>query len=437
MNTNENVAVLPPRLGLRSLLLERPLGRSSALVLGGSIVMLLGSGVVSALNFGYNVAMARMLGPAAFGDVSAVATLFMLASAVTLSFQLVCAKFVARNESIPYKAMVYRQLIRRAWVVGLAFCAFFALARGPISAILTLHDPMLVLIMAAGIAFYVPLGVKRGAMQGLCNFQQLTGNFVMEAGVKFVAAVALVSLGYGILGAVGALAASVVVAFLYRPQRWGAGDVTGEYVPASFREGIQAIVFFVGQVVINNIDILLVKYYFQPRDAGMYAAVALVGRVLYFAAWSIVSAMFPVTAAAKSDQDSSRTVVLAPFFLVLGISAAFAAILAFFPHMIVGFVFGHSFHEAEGLMSLYAVATGLYSLSVVLMAFEMSRKIANTGWLQLLFSGLLVIAISMFHHTLREVVMVQVVMMLVLLAMVSIPFFKRPPLVAAQPGRAA
>jgi len=44
---------------------------------------------------------------------------------------------------------------------------------------------------------------------------------------------------------------------------------------------MQTTVFFIGQVVINNIDILLVKHFFDPQSAGLYAAVALVGRLLY------------------------------------------------------------------------------------------------------------------------------------------------------------
>ncbi|MGH9523954.1 MAG: hypothetical protein ACRD3E_15640, partial [Terriglobales bacterium] len=81
--------------------------RSHSKVLGGSIVMLVGSALVSVLNFAYNVAVARMLGPAGFGHAAVAVTLLMFVSAVTLSFQLVGAKLVARSESLAEKAAVY------------------------------------------------------------------------------------------------------------------------------------------------------------------------------------------------------------------------------------------------------------------------------------------------------------------------------------------
>jgi hypothetical protein len=58
------------------------------------------------------------------------------------------------------------------------------------------------------------------------------------------------------------------------------------------------------------------------------------------------------------------------------------------------------------------------------MAYEMSRKIANTGWMQLAVSGAIVLGINLFHSTLRQVVVVQLVLMVVLLMIVSIPFFR-------------
>ncbi len=97
-------------------------------LLGGSLIMLVGSAVVSGLNFFYNVAVARLLGPADFGHAAVAITLLMFVSAVTLSFQLVCAKLVARNDIDEVKAAVYSRLLRNSWIVGLAIGAGLAAA---------------------------------------------------------------------------------------------------------------------------------------------------------------------------------------------------------------------------------------------------------------------------------------------------------------------
>jgi O-antigen/teichoic acid export membrane protein len=396
-----------------------------ATVLSGSLIMLISMMLVNLFNFAYNVVMARKLGPAEFGHINAAVTLLLLASCVSLSFQLVCTKFVARNETAAGKAAVVHALLGKAWIASLAMAAMLFLAQKPIAGFLNLPNPWMMGILAVGIAAYAPLGVKRGAMQGVCAFPRLGGNFVIEALIRFVVGVGLVMAGYGALGAVGAISAAVIAAyFLPRvPQQL---RVQPEIAPPpSFAEALQAIVFFVGQVIINNIDILLVKHFFPSDPAGVYAAIAQIGRLLYFASWfGVVNAMFPVTAAAKPEHRKAHGIGL-PLLLVLGISILFIVVAGLFPHLIMGVIFGSRFVETGWLLALYAAATGLYSLSVVFIAYEMSRRIANTGWLQLVFSGALVLGIGIFHHTLREVILVRVILMAVMLVLVSLPFLRK------------
>ncbi len=423
MNSGSETISLPLRTGWRLRLSGWRERGTASRVLSGSIVMLCGSVLVAVINFGFNVSMARMLGPALFAQVAAVVTLLMLASAVSLSFQMVCAKFVARNESTFGKLTVFHNLRKRAWLVGIAIAVGLTFAQKPVAAYLRMPNSWVLAVFALGMAFYTPLGVKRGNMQGLCAFGALSRNYILEAGSKLACAILLVELGYGVMGAVGAISASIFAAVLIPSPNAQPDSGSTAFIPASFKEGIQAIVFFVGQVVINNIDIILVKHFFAAEQAGLYAAVALVGRVLYFAAWSIVSAMFPISAASKEEANKVH-VLLLPLLIVLLMSIGFVIVLALFPGFIIHLVLGEGFSLAKPLLSLYATATGLYALAVVLMTYEMSRKIANTGWVQLIFSGALVLLIYMLHSSLRQVIVVQIVLMLLMLLVVSLPFLR-------------
>jgi len=77
------------------------------------------------------------------------------------------------------------------------------------------------------------------------------------------------------------------------------------------------------------------------------------------------------------------------------------------------------------LLILYALTTGVYSLSSVIITHEMSRKIANTSWVQLAFSGALALGIYLFHKNLREVILVQLILMTVLLVVVIFPLLRK------------
>ena len=171
----------------------------------------------------------------------------------------------------------------------------------------------------------------------------------------------------------------------------------------------------------------MVKHFFSPNDAGLYAAIALVGRLLYFGSWSVVSAMFPVSAE-KKESNGSGTLLAVPLLPVTAMSVVFVLLLAAFPKLVFQSLFGAHFQSDIGgmnlLLSMNAAATGVYAIAVVLITYEMSRRIANTGWLQLVVSGLIVLGISLFHSTLLEVIVVQQVLRVVLLIAVALPFVK-------------
>jgi O-antigen/teichoic acid export membrane protein len=434
MPQSESVITLTPADATVAAAEARPQRSARSTMLNGSAIMLVAMMLVNIFNFAYNMVMARMLGPGAFGNINAAVTLLLLASCISLAFQLVCAKFVARNHSDSSKAAVVHSLLGKAWMASLALGGVLFLAQKPVATYLNVPSPWIIGLLAIGIAAYAPLGVKRGAMQGVCAFPRLGTNFVLEAGIRFFLGAGLVIAGYGVLGAVGAISASVIAAcFIPRiPAQLRVQAGTAE--PPSYAEAVQAIVFFVGQVIINNVDILLVKHFFPSDPAGVYAAISQIGRLLYFASWfGVVNAMFPVAAAAGTEQKKSHGITL-PLLLVLGLSLLFIAVAALFPHLIMGVIFGSRFIEIGWLLALYAIATGLYSLSVVFIAYEMSRRIANTGWLQLIFSGALVLGIGLFHQSLHEVIMVRIVLMAAMLALVALPFLRshnKPTLVEA------
>jgi len=398
-------------------------------VLQGSVILLSSTGVVAGTNLLYNIVLARLLGTASFGHATAIYTLLMLTSAVTLSFQLVCSKYVARAADVSTKVIVYRRLLRRAWQVGAAIGVVLAVRSDFVTHYLNLPQRRDILLLAIAAAIYVPLGVRRGRMQGCYEFRQLAANVIIEAVIKFGVAVALVFYGLGVSGVIVAVALSILVAYLaaipdssYRV-RSTRGSV------ASFGDGMQLGAFFIGQVIISNLDILLVKHYFEPNLAGIYAGVALVGRVVYMLSWSVVSSMFPVSAS-SSHERTGQFALRTGLLLVVSVTSVFVFLVWAAPSALWTLVLGKHFllplqSSFSSLLTLYAGMTAVYSVAVVLMTYEMSRRIGHASWLQLAASGLLAAGIVAFHHSLFQVILVQFVLMGALLLAVSAPLWKK------------
>jgi O-antigen/teichoic acid export membrane protein len=399
-------------------------------LVGGSLTLLAGSGLVGITNLLYNVATARLLGPTGFAHATAVYTLLMLASAITLSFQVVCAKYVANHETDAEKKAIFARLHIRAWMAGIGIGLLLFLFNHALKTYLNLPDPGLISLLALGTAFYIPLGVRRGYIQGVHAFGALALNFMLEGLTRLGGAYLLIKIGLGVRGAVLACVIAVIVSYLLAIPSPGFKSLRSRALPISFGEGLQAIVFFSGQVVINNFDIVLVKHFFAPAEAGIYAAVSLVGRLVNMCAWSVVNTMFPVSAGARSSDREARPVLFMSLFLVFLILSVLIFGLWAIPSFLWRTLFGSHFElgnygNLAALLILYAVTTGIYSLSSVMITYEMSRKIANTSWVQMAFSGALVLGICIFHQNLREVIFVQLLLMILLFVMVALPLLRR------------
>ena len=398
-----------------------------ARIISGSFVLLSGSGLTMAINLAYNIAIARFLGPNGFGHATVVYTILTLLSAITLAFQIVSTKVVAQQPSLEGKSAVYRFFHRSAWACGILVALVLVACERPVAEYLNLPDVSLVALIAIGAAFYVPLGTRRGYIQGTCGFKSLAWNMVLEQAVRLAGSLALIMAGMGVRGVIVANSAAIAVAYYaVRVKTSGhmANPLERSYV---IRETLQSAVFFAGQMLINNCGIVMVNHYFAAKEAGLYAAVAMVGRVIFSLSQAVVNSTFPLVAGGGEEERRDLRVIATSLMLVLGTGTVIALGLCVAPSSLWAHLFGAEFQMAgrysiSYLLALYAFATVIYSLGAVIITFEMSYKIANTSYVQLAFSGVLIAAICLFHSNLREVVLVQLVLMVLLFVLVAVPF---------------
>jgi O-antigen/teichoic acid export membrane protein len=395
-------------------------------VVRGSAILLLSTGLVAATNLVYNILIARMLGASSFGHASALYTLLMLLSAITLSFQIITSKFIARS-SETVQAQIYASMLRRAWQVGLGVAVLLAAGSAYLKSYFNLpaqHD-LVLLAIAAGV--YIPLGVRRGRLQGRYNFRGLAINVVVEVAVKLGGALLFLHLGMGVTGVMTAVLLSIVAAYIAGAPGAKYRATAGLIKIAPFGEGMQAVTYFIGQVILSNLDILLVKHFFPPPEAGVYAAVALVGRVVFMLSWSVVSSMFPVSAS-HTPGERGHSVLYTGLLLVGTVTSAFIAAVALAPQAVWTMLLGKTFllgtvASFSALLTQYAVMTGVYCVAVVLMMYEISRRIGTAAWVQLGASALMAIAIWRYHNSLSQVILVQLFVMCGLLVVVTVPLF--------------
>ncbi len=391
------------------------------------MVLLSGSGLATILSLAYNVVIGWYLGPKSFGHATVVYSLLVLLSAISFAFQIVTAKVVAQQTSAETKADVYRYFHRSAIGCGISVALVLFLFRQGITDYLNLPDSSLIAMLAVAAGFYIPLGARRGYDLGIFKFHRLAMSLVIEGAVRLGGSYALVVAGYGVRGVVAANAVAMVASYFAMTQRLPGRAAN----PVSFWDGTreigQALLFYSGQMIINNCDLVVVKHIFPAQEAGLYAAVGLVGRVIFVLSAAVVNSTFPIVAGTPAEERKDLRLIATPLLLVLGIGSFVALATWIAPPSLWTTILGPGFqiagkYDIPYLAALYALKTVIYSISAVVITFEMAHKIANTSWIQLLFSGMLIAGIYQFHSSLHQVIMVQLAVLAVLFVVVAITF---------------
>lgn len=387
-------------------------------LLSGSALLLASATLVNAGNYLFNLLLGRWLGPAAFADLSLIVTLFLVTSFITAGLQTPAARFsalFAADSDMQGISNVRRWSTRRAAGLGAILAALLCLGAPLWSAFFATNSIWPFVIFGLFVPFYLVQGVDRGLLQGRTRFGWLAVTYQTEMWSRLAISIVLVAIGWAVNGAVLGIGLSFVAAWLV------AGRVARDLpkpqplAPTLSRELLvftgPVLVAQLGQILINNSDILIVRRFFPAADAGTYAALALIGRMVFFATWSVVTAMFPIAAQRFKRGEAHRPLLYISLGIVLAGSLVITAITYFFPVPIVTLLFGPAYLSIAPLLWLYALATMFYALANVVINYRLS--IGNTGgtYMAIVAGVAQVTALWMWHDTLTQVVLIQVGLM--------------------------
>jgi O-antigen/teichoic acid export membrane protein len=231
-----------------------------------------------------------------------------------------------------------------------------------------------IVVSALSLGLYAVITVQRGVLQGASRFGQFSASYCIEAAIRLVAGVLLAE-RYGALGAL--LGLLVGVAGCYAYDEWvlrSRGEEGGGRSELSLRR-VTYIAWRIGLAqlmltVLSFYDVVLVRHVFDAREAGLYSAAALVGRVMLG-----LLAFVPTLVMPKATARARTGVSALPLFAAaLGIAAAMAgagalaALLA--PRTIVVLFAGGPFADAAAIVPAYVAAAAALGLANVVAAYQ-------------------------------------------------------------------
>ncbi len=365
---------------MRQIVADRrvPPGVWQGIILVGAVIF------AFALDYLFNIAAGRLLTPAEFSIVVALAAIGQILVVGSRVIQTVVARFISRFEAREKEGRrttaFFKAMFRAAWRWGALALIIALLLSYPIAKFLHIDDIAPVVALAVATLFMVVRPVVGGTLQGVQRFGALGAVQVIQAGSRLILGVLLILLGWGAFGAVVALPISSGLALIFgyyflrrilAPEEGARHDVS---LGDLFQYSSFAAIGLIGFALLINMDAILVRRFFDPDQAGNYSAAITLGKVIQFFPLAIIMLLFP-KAAQRYDSHRDPAAVLAPAMAAVIIVCGGIALFYFlFADAIVGFTLGSEYQVDGQLLGLVGLAMLLLSLANVWLNYFLSTE---------------------------------------------------------------
>lgn len=379
-------------------------------------------------NYLYNLILGRILGPAQFADAAVLITFLLVLSFAAMTFQLVTAKFSVLFENEVFKSFVSK-IYKNAIFVGVVMGLLIIIFADQLQNLFNTSSANMFVVFGCGVPLYFSMSVNRGVFQGKKAFKSLSITYQSEMLSRLIITLGLIlifDIQSSVVIAVGILASFVfgLIPFKFPSiipkkalllSKTHSKEIKSFFIITAFYE--------LTQIIINNSDILLVKHYFESYEAGLYASLALIGRIVYFIAWMFVMLLLPTVVQLKKEGKETAPTLFKYVGYIAAISISIIVVCVSFPETIITLLFGDSYTAMAPLLWKYAIATSMFAISNIFAYYYLSLDKYIPVVISGVFGMLQMALVIFYHDSLEQVVHMQIIAMLLLLG-IQLTFFK-------------
>jgi O-antigen/teichoic acid export membrane protein len=402
-----------------------PAGAEGDQLLFHSLVLMVGSQVGNICNMLFQLAMVRMLSDVDYGVMAAMLGLLMGVGAPFAVLSGTATHFAARfmKARRPHLVRVLMTGMMRVLTVPAAVM-LLALVFGhrALGAYFNLADPLPLYVVGVSAVMMVYGTVPGGILIGVQAFgwSMAIGNAASL--LRFILGVVLVRAGAGAVGALtaqGVSVAAVITAGLIMcgrliPRGEGAAGGAGGVVEGGGDDAVDVratlrymggyMAAFTGYAVLSNADLILVKHYFDPTQAGAYAKAAMVARIVFFLPQPVAMALFPKVASGGETSYASGRMLLKAVLLMGVLMVGAGGFFLLFPGLMLRLVAGTEDPALVPVVRGMVLALTPLTLVSVLLSYELAqRRFAVALPLGLCAAGYLAVA-GWMHETPLQIV---------------------------------
>ncbi len=331
----------------------------------GSAIMIIGSNAVSFINYLYHFVMGRMLGPTSYGELAALISLLGLLGIIPASVSLMIVKQVASAKNEQYVNNLISWFKTKIFRVALVFSIIILIAAPIIASFLKIQNMSYLILIAVSLLFSIQAGLNRSILQGLLKFKEMVYSILVENSSKLIISIFLVYIGLQVSGVMLAMVISTLLGLYVTNLYLNRGPSKS----VNLSVDVKSMLTFIIPVSIQTIastslyssDVILVKHFFSSHDAGIYAALSTLGKIIFFGAGPIGAVMFPLVSQRSAKGENYRKIFIYSLVATLVLSTGLLLLYWLAPVFTITLLYGNAYQEAKNLLVWFGIFISLFT----------------------------------------------------------------------------
>jgi O-antigen/teichoic acid export membrane protein len=337
-----------------------------------------------------------------------------------------------KNENGKVKALFISYLKKMLFFGVLAFAIFLILI--PYLKVLFKTTSLPLMIIGVSLIFSFILPVVWGVLQGMFRFKQLGLNNSAEMFFKLGISVLLVFIfpvNMRVIGALIAIPASIFLSFLVGliPLRDIFKTKTQKIKEKeTFRYTFASLSLFAFIGLMCSLDVILARFFFDPKTSGLYAGLSMIATSLFFIAMNAKRVMLPNITKNENKEEKTRKILGKTTLLIAGLFIGFLILSLIFPKIIILFFLGSNYLDMTNLLRYEIIAYTFFSLSNLLVFYNLAVDKNKKMSMRILASAcfMQIALLILFHSTLLQfITMLLIVNILMFVSLVLVSLRKQ------------
>jgi O-antigen/teichoic acid export membrane protein len=379
------------------------------ILFGPAATLFISANIANAANLVFNMVFARIMGPAAFADLTLLLTLKLGILSFLGALQFAFAELTAKEGKIHQSRQRAKAISWRSLKFSIPIMFIVIALANYISGTLNFSSPLALCVLALAIPFFLPMVIYRGFTQGLIDLPKIIFSFQAEWLIRLFGSLLLWRMGFGLAGIAAAVGLSILAGLFcsmrkedvkpLRPRKGPALD------PQTRALGVVAVPYLIlqmAQVLVLDSDILIAKASSSPETAGLVAGLLLIQRVFFFAFLSCSTILQPLVAAKKDVQKSPNELLM----LLGAISIiTMCSIVIILPNsdLIVRIMLGGEYLALSSIVWISALTGAVFIGSHLCAIYQIAKGKSFSAVVVLGFGVIQFISLSLVNHFFPEI----------------------------------